>query len=627
MAELNGTRIFSVDKFLGLNEAADGETELKIGEASKIENFYITDEMNLKIRSGVSPLITAEEGEKIVFAKTGKSEFGDWILYVVRTNSMVWVHAKYENEPSSSVNHGLVVPSTLEITFVNVFPFADSLYVLVGTRSGDGGIGSAVMKCSFKNSAPKVEAVNYKELYAPLMMDTTSPDGKGEAREAANLLTDLFRVQYSADGTSSVYKLPLSTNYVEEVKIDNEKVVGTFNAEEKTYTFDTAPAKGVNNVEFLCGMVIDDDIRNAKEKFLNMRHSELYNGATDARVFFYGDGSNVCYYTGIPAYGSGLYLPLGNEIAVDFSASPITAMTRNYSSLIGFQPDGAFVINYEQITLADGNLTAGFTMRTASREIGNQMDGQVQTVNNYLRTLCNGNLYEWKYTSSQYKDERYAKCISQKVSRTLSKADPSKVITCDDNNTHTYYMFLNDKEGTVLVNRYDLEVWTIYKGDVFKDVISASAYGGDVIFFNEKTIYKFDKSMQYDTDTSGNNKQIKAVWESGYMSFGAPHRKKYSSTLWVSMLPEHFADLKVTVKTDKRNDYITKEIGYLLANFTNVDFSNFSFLTWAAPKIKRVQLKVKKFIYYKLIFRVEKAGAKATVLGYDQQVRYSSNVK
>ena len=45
------------------------------------------------------------------------------------------------------------------------------------------------------------------------------------------------------------------------------------------------------------------------------------------------------------------------------------------------------------------------------------------------------------------------------------------------------------------------------------------------------------------------------------------------------------------------------------------------------PRIRRVRLKVKKFVYYKLIFRVEEPGSRATVLSYDMKVRFSSNVK
>ena len=53
MAAKNGTKMFTVDKFLGINEAADGLTELGMGEASRMENFYVTDAYNLTLRPGV----------------------------------------------------------------------------------------------------------------------------------------------------------------------------------------------------------------------------------------------------------------------------------------------------------------------------------------------------------------------------------------------------------------------------------------------------------------------------------------------------------------------------------------------------------------------------------------------
>jgi hypothetical protein len=120
---------------------------------------------------------------------------------------------------------------------------------------------------------------------------------------------------------------------------------------------------------------------------------------------------------------------------------------------------------------------------------------------------------------------------------------------------------------------------------------------------------------------------IPAVWESGYMDFGADFKRKYSSLIYVSMLPEARSSVTITASTDRREKYREKVIGSTLFSFENMDFSNFSFDTNYSPKIRRVRLKVKKFVYYKLIFRVEDPGASATILSYDQQVRFSSMVK
>ena len=57
----SGTKLYTVDKFLGINEAADGFTELKMGEASEMVNFLITDGFNLKMRPGIQRLDFAAE--------------------------------------------------------------------------------------------------------------------------------------------------------------------------------------------------------------------------------------------------------------------------------------------------------------------------------------------------------------------------------------------------------------------------------------------------------------------------------------------------------------------------------------------------------------------------------------
>ena len=111
------------------------------------------------------------------------------------------------------------------------------------------------------------------------------------------------------------------------------------------------------------------------------------------------------------------------------------------------------------------------------------------------------------------------------------------------------------------------------------------------------------------------------------MAFGADYKRKYSSHIWLSMLPEAGSSMDITVSTDRREDYLVKNAGLPLFGFHALDFSAFSFIISRVPKIQRIQMKVKKFVYYKLIFRVNHPGARATVLGYDQQIRYSSNVK
>ena len=59
-------KMFTVDKFLGLNEAADGFSELKMGAASRMVNFAVTDAGNITVRPGFSRIPLFADTEKIL---------------------------------------------------------------------------------------------------------------------------------------------------------------------------------------------------------------------------------------------------------------------------------------------------------------------------------------------------------------------------------------------------------------------------------------------------------------------------------------------------------------------------------------------------------------------------------
>jgi hypothetical protein len=121
--------------------------------------------------------------------------------------------------------------------------------------------------------------------------------------------------------------------------------------------------------------------------------------------------------------------------------------------------------------------------------------------------------------------------------------------------------------------------------------------------------------------------QIKAKWESGFMHFGADFRRKYSSEIYISVQPQSNSQIIVTAETDKRSDYLEKVVENDVFQWSNVDFSTWDFNTNDRPTIERVRLKVKKFVYYKLIFRIDKPGAQGTILSVDQKIRFASMAK
>lgn len=622
----NGMKMYTIDKFLGVNEGVDGYTELQMGEASAMENFFVTDGYNLKVRPGVVTVdLGAREPAPILAAWSGHFGDGQYLVLCDFFNGQdrLLIYSMDRNGMFRLLHsqQGALGLTQADGANVQIFAFTQKLYV----RSTQKTVAYDGEK--FSEQAP----------YVPLVIVGAAPAGGGTALENINLLTGLRRIDYSADGTSTAYVLPGEAVQITAIRVDNvDKDIastGRWDQESHTFHFNEAPVKGVGNVEF----TYDSDpqaAETARQQVLTCQLAEEYNGATDTRLFIGGNGSNMCYYTGVTQAGepSAMYFPAMNEVAVDISGAMVTGLVRHYSKLLVFKSDGTYTISYEPVTLTDGSTTAGFYLRSMNREYGNAIIGQVQTVQNYPRSITKDGIYEWRITSSYYKDERYAVRISDAVEKSLKQADMQKIVTCDNDFTKTYYVFLNDSLGTVLVNRYGLGkhgVWCIYRGERFKGIRWAMMYGREMIFINDTQMLRFSDAASMDSAGQGRTEltPIRAVWESGYMDFGADFLRKYSSLIYVSMLPEGDSRVTITASTDKRMDYTEKTIGASIFDFSNLNFADFTFDTNGTPKIRKVKLKVKKFVYYKMIFRVDTPGSKATIMGIDQEVRFASKAK
>ncbi len=627
MASQTGTKMFTVDKFLGINESGDGDTELKMGEASKMVNFTVTDAYNLSLRPGVRRIDFAAERNPAPLLSAWAGFLGQRDLLVLcdfsNKTDRLFVYERAEDESHRMVHRqeGALGLTSEKNAKVNIFTFNGDLYIM---SSGHTVIydGQTFVR---------------KDPYIPLVIAGADPAGGGTTLENINLLSGKRRMTFSADGTSTAYYLPNEAVGVVSITVDNVvqdvEAAGSFDAGNRVFTFAAAPVKGVGNVEIT--YATDPDIAEASRmQIINCTLHEEYNGSTDTRLFVAGDGSNRCYYTGVTQSGeaTALYFPAMNEVAVDMSGSAITGLVRHYSKLLVFKNDGTFSISYEPVTLTDGNTVAGFYLRPMNREFGHEIMGQLQTVNNYPRSITKDGIYEWRITSSYYKDERYANRISDMVENSLSRANISNVVTCDDDYKKNYYIFLNDYEGTVLVNRYELNkgnTWCIYKSEIFKNVKFAMVHGGEMVFCNETEAFQLydDLTTDASVEPGGEATQIKARWESGFMHFGADFRRKYSSEIYVSVQPQSGSNITITAETDKRSDYLEKTIENDVFQWSNVNFATWNFNTNDRPTINRVRLKVKKFVYYKLIFIIDKPGAQGTILSVDQKIRFASMAK
>lgn len=649
-------------KFLGLYEAEDGDTQMKNGVSPAMNNFRITENFHLKTRPGVIPYYI---GIRSGIGQTIHAYFSDESVEIAIRDSDVICRAAEDAEEWSFIGNVELSTQTRLPYRVNVKPlifrFGEKYYILTGKKFYDWSFGDERI----------AEVIGY----VPLVVTGASPDGGGTTLERVNLLTDKRRVLYSADGESTKFILPeefafsgSTETIVLSATVDGEdaafslSLTSSVDQEGNTsgsvsVIFNEIPEAGTNNVE----IVYRNPANSAENRALieSMQFVETFNGATDTRLFFYGNGSNTIYYTEPTLAGAvtAAYIPSLNELNIGDNSSPVTVLKRHYGRLMAFKPDSCWAVSYDTITMEDGTVTAGFYVRPMHSELGADAFGQVATVQNFPRTFCKGSLYDWKQTASYYRDERYARVASEPVQFTARQIDANRVFLYDDEQKHCFYCFLNDGDGTVLVNAYEQSVWYRYSG--FYNVTAAARHQDKLVLamqfggvyglytLSDKHGYDYVPILEPDERTheqyliSGYSRlPIHCAWESGHLDFGKSNARKYSSYIWVTIAPNIGATARITARSDCRPTYTEKDAGNQTTGlFTETDFSDFSFETYSVPRARRLKIKVKKFVFYKLLIACgegetvtydavpEECGGGVTILSVDQRVRFTSDAK
>lgn len=609
-------KVFQIQRWLGLNENPDGDTKLKMGEAAEMRNFRVTRDGNLQKRPGTRDVLTIPGNAEIEAVWTGwvgvSESAEEYVLAIAggKLWSCLDANGDWAEVPEE-------IGSVGQTDHPHMFGFSNRVYVLTGSEymAFDG------------SSLYTVEG------YMPLVavsippMIGSNPSG-GELLEQVNKLTGKRRAWLSPDGTNRTFQLP-ETGLLRVIGVykttDDTAVSGwTADTAAGTVTFTTAPAKSVNSLEVRWEM--DEDFRN---EITGMRFSETYNGTQDTRVFLYGDGSNEALYSEVDYWGqaSAEYFPDQNEVRVGVSNTPITAMIRHYGNLVAFKTDGTYLINYGVVTLADTSIAAAFYVTPVNRAIGNIAPGQAQLVLNTPVVLFGSDVYEWRnnasYASNLSVDERQARRISDRIHATLSRADLSQCVCYDDNYHQEYY--ISDRQGKTLVWNYAADVWYLYTGF---PMVNPFSYRNELYYTIGPAIIHVSTAYAYDCHENGGELAvIPCYWESGAMSFGADYQRKYSAMLWLGIKPEASASIDVSVMTDRTTSRTTKTVDYALFDFEHVDFSKFTFETNDKAQMRRLKLKAKKFVYYKLLLKSENNDYAATVTAADIRVRFTGYAK
>lgn len=605
MATITGSsseRIFQIKAWLGLNENPDGDTKLKLGEAAAMRNFTVTRDGNLRRRAGTKRILELSDGEPVRGLWSGNVIGEEQLLCAC--DGKLW--KLWDSATGEFVREELGELDTSQE--VHFFGFSNIVYMINGSeyKQWDG------------------ENLKDVEGYRPLVTITVPPTGGGETLEQVNKLCGKRRCWLSPDGEATEFLLPeeniKNIDYVKDLKTGEllDSSAYAANAETGVIAFNEAPEMSVNSFEV--GWSMEENFR---EQVSSMRFGELYDGSQDSRIFLYGDGSNRAIYSGLDYDGKPRadYFPDLNEVSVGDENTPITGMIRHYSTLVCFKTGSTWAVQYGVITLADGTLTPAFYVVPVNRSIGNVAPGQVRLVLNAPLTLHGNDLFEWRnngaYSSNLTADERQAKRISDRIYASLSGYSFKDCYCWDNNETQEYYICF---DGKALVYNYAADAW--YSYDNF-DARCMVNFHGELYFGNSVGDIEH-LSYNYLSDDGA---AIDAYWESGSMSFGQDYMRKYSAMLWVGIKPESNGEVYVTVQTDRRSQNSERVVASSLASFRKANFARWSFSTNRKPRMTRLKIKAKKFVFYKLIFRADTADTTATLLAADIRVRFTGYSK
>ena len=484
------------------------------------------------------------------------------------------------------------------------FGFGNKVYLLNGHEymSWDGGA-----ETGFSAVEP----------YVPTVQTATDPAGHGTLLENVNRLTGKRKVKFSPDGTATEFRLP-EKDVDEVLSVDGTSITWSLHKDKDRVVFASAPEKGVNTL-----VITYRKGAGEPAQVTRMRFAELFNGATDTRVFLYGDGTNRTIYSGVDldsGQPSAEYFPDLYEAAIGDENTPITSMVRHYSRLLAFKKDSAWSLDYNIVTTAGGAVTSAFYVIPVNRQIGNEAPGQVRLLENNPLTLDGKSVYQWKATTSSgniTSDNRNASRVSDRVASTMGGFDFKKTFTFNRRSEREFWFLCG---GKALILNYANDTWYLYDNMPF---LRMEDVGGETYGFTSggKVIHI---SRRYRNDDGAD---IDAYAATGSMDFDKDWLLKYSPMLFVSIQPESGARVNVTVETNRRSDYPEKIVSAGLSTFTNANFAHWSFGTNRKPQVRRVKMKVKKATFYKLIFRSVSASATATVLETDIQLRYAGSVK
>lgn len=546
----------NIKQFLGLRYDDAGDTNLAVGEFSQMQNFKIISNYKLQKRTGYTALLETDLETPIR---------GQWYGILNETQT----HVIATGGKLYTVAEGVLTEiGELTDAVTSFFFFDDALYILNG---------SEYLKYTGTGDADSFDG------YIPTVYVSGQPDGTGAvAYEPINFLNGKRVQTFNGNESSTLYKLAETGNTsIIEVLVNGVATTAyTANATYDQITFTSAPSEGLDNVS----IKYQHDNGNASE-VTKQTNARLYGGKNDNRVFLFGSGNRILFSDLAGGMPSAEYFPVYNTMDVGSTQYAVTGLSVQYDRMLIHKERGTWWTQYDYDTEL---LTANFPVYPLNDNIGSSHKGTEQIVENNPFVIYNKHVYQ--FVASNVRDERNATYMSQRIQPLLDELSFDNVLTYDNEDDGEYWIVLGNK---AYIYSYRLDVWFYY---YFANTITSIRLVDGKITVGTST----GNLMVFDDSLTDNGELINSFVETGWMDYGVSNVQKFLNFMWVQILPTTNTSAQVYYQVDRGSPELIKEIGYRNISFTDMDFSDFSFLMNYNPQGFRLKPKAKKFVYIKI---------------------------
>ena len=477
-----------------------------------------------------------------------------------------------------------------------------------------------------------------KSAYIPTTVISRDYNGGGTSYEPVNMATKWKINQFlgktgHADYQVEDYNIETTGLYSPTVWVLSSSGEWVEKIPDKDYTFDSSglfsftaspgesPVTGRDNIKIKYAVIGEDDegypIENGYTEY-----QKRVNNCTIITSFGINGNNDRLFITGNPNFpnvdwysetNKEIYFP---DINYSYIGSAVGKIT-GYSHL----GDGSLAIHKEDngnepaiyyrtattFTLGDGRTTTAFTLQQGALSIGSIAKRAIkQFINDPLILTKQGVFAITPVNNSAY-NERYALLRSYFINKKLLLEDnleQAEGFVYDG----YYYLSLNNhvyvadsRQKSYIDRSEDYQYEWYYLDNIparcFLEYDNKLWFGTDdgrIMYFKSKT-----DAEPYKDNINGTLTPIEVYWKTPILNLGTYNRYKSLKNLYVVPIEENNSKVNIDYIIKSINNTVYKTAlseSNIIFDFSNIDFSDFSFNTDTGPRVVPTNYKAKKFI-------------------------------